>query len=154
MKLYFAYGSNMNKEQMAWRCPDVKPVGKVNLPGWRLVFRRVADIEPASENDFVPGVVYDITPKCESALDSYEGYPSLYRKEHFVVNRTGYWEAEDVMFYKMNSDGIAMPSHYYFESIEAGYKAWGIDPSPLNAALEHAWQVSERDVARNAPSGR
>ena len=26
MKLYVAYGSNLNKEQMSHRCPDAKPV--------------------------------------------------------------------------------------------------------------------------------
>ena len=30
-KLYFAYGSNMNLDQMEFRCPDAKVVGNVQL---------------------------------------------------------------------------------------------------------------------------
>ena len=33
-KLYFAYGSNMNDEQMAFRCPDAEAVGTVRLEGY------------------------------------------------------------------------------------------------------------------------
>ena len=32
MKLYLAYGSNLNKEQMAYRCPDAVPVGISRIP--------------------------------------------------------------------------------------------------------------------------
>ena len=38
--LYFAYGSNLNLDQMARRCPDAEPVGRVRLDGYRLAFRR------------------------------------------------------------------------------------------------------------------
>lgn len=33
-KLYFAYGSNMNDEQMEFRCPDAEAVGTVCLEGY------------------------------------------------------------------------------------------------------------------------
>ena len=38
-KLYFAYGSNMNLNQMAFRCPDAEVVESVRLEGYRLAFR-------------------------------------------------------------------------------------------------------------------
>ena len=37
-KLYFAYGSNMNLNQMAFRCPDSEVVDTVRLEGYRLAF--------------------------------------------------------------------------------------------------------------------
>ena len=37
--LYFAYGSNMNLNQMAFRCPDAEVVDTVRLEGYRLTFR-------------------------------------------------------------------------------------------------------------------
>ena len=37
-KLYFAYGSNMNLNQMAFRCPDAEVVDTVRLEGYRLAF--------------------------------------------------------------------------------------------------------------------
>ena len=38
-KLYFAYGSNMNLNQMEFRCPDAEAVDTVRLEGYRLTFR-------------------------------------------------------------------------------------------------------------------
>lgn len=37
-KHYFAYGSNMNLNQMAFRCPDAEVVGPVRLEGYCLAF--------------------------------------------------------------------------------------------------------------------
>ena len=37
--LYVAYGSNMNLEQMAYRCPDAKVVGTGVIKGYILMFR-------------------------------------------------------------------------------------------------------------------
>ena len=36
--LYFAYGSNMNLNQMAFRCPDAEVIDTVRLEGYRLAF--------------------------------------------------------------------------------------------------------------------
>lgn len=35
---YFAYGSNMNLDQMAYRCPAASVVENVKLEGYRLTF--------------------------------------------------------------------------------------------------------------------
>ncbi len=47
-KLYFAYGSNINLDQMAQRCPEAEVVGPVTLPDHELLFRYsgVATIRP------------------------------------------------------------------------------------------------------------
>ena len=37
--LYFAYGSNINLEQMEHRCPDAQLVGPVTLQNYELQFR-------------------------------------------------------------------------------------------------------------------
>ena len=47
--LYFAYGSNLNKQQMSIRCPKAKALGAAYIVGWRLVFRGVADIERTND---------------------------------------------------------------------------------------------------------
>ena len=39
-RLYFAYGSNINLEQMAVRCPAAQVVGPAVLDGYELLFRR------------------------------------------------------------------------------------------------------------------
>ena len=44
-KLYIAYGSNLNLEQMAHRCPTAKVAGTAMLHNWRLAFYSVATVE-------------------------------------------------------------------------------------------------------------
>ena len=105
------------------------------LPDYRLVFRGVADIEPANYNQ-VQGVLWDITSECENSLDIFEGVASgLYRKEYFCIKIGG--KVEEVMFYKMNSDGYADPSKHYFDGIHDGYKQNNLDDTFLFNALEN-----------------
>lgn len=78
---YFAYGSNMDPQQMIQRCPSAKFVTVARLPDYRLLFPRrsqsrgcgVASVEPsASEN--VWGVVFHIDANDAQRLDSAEGF--------------------------------------------------------------------------------
>ena len=82
--LYIAYGSNMNRRQMAYRCPRAKPVGPVWLKGWRLVMKRVADVEPDPEA-IIPAALWRITAACEEALDLYEGFSTFYTKHRLRI---------------------------------------------------------------------
>jgi len=68
--LYIAYGSNMNRRQMARRCPKARPLAAIWLQGWRLVMKRVADIEP-DPHALTPAALWEITRSCERALDAY-----------------------------------------------------------------------------------
>lgn len=45
-QLYIAYGSNINLEQMAYRCPHSKVVGTSEIKDYELKFRGVATIVP------------------------------------------------------------------------------------------------------------
>jgi len=120
MTIYYAYGANTNIDGMKYRCPKSKLLGTLDLPDWRLVFKGVADIEVAPHNK-VNGVLWEITEECERSLDRFEGYPNLYRKEYFQVQK-GDGTIVDIMFYKMNREGYAPPSDQYFECIETGYR--------------------------------
>ena len=68
--MYFAYGSNINLDQMAYRCPAAQVVGPVVLEGYELLFRGnasgngVATIKP-KEGQQVHGLLWRITPGCE-----------------------------------------------------------------------------------------
>lgn len=136
MRLYFAYGANLNIENMAMRCPQAKRIANLNLPDYRLVFRGVADIEKHL-NGSVEGVLWDITQDCEDALDCFEGYPYLYRKESFVV-RMPNGDIEDVMYYKMNRNGYSMPHTSYLNTILEGYHSNKLDKSCLHEARLHS----------------
>lgn len=143
-KLYFAYGSNLNKAQMAYRCPDAEAFSLFLLENWKLVFRGVADIV-RSPGDYAPGGLWIISAKDEIALDVYEGYrpdgTGMYRKIEIPI--TPYELNGEtftaIMFYVMNSDGIMPPSLGYLASIREGYKDFGLRLKPLNDAVEASW---------------
>ncbi len=56
-KLYFAYGSNINLDQMAQRCPDAQVVGPVTLENYELLFRgNLRGAPPGREHSTRPAV--------------------------------------------------------------------------------------------------
>lgn len=132
-KLYIAYGSNLNILQMGWRCPTAKVVGTGKILDYKLTFRGVATIEPEKKKE-VPVAVWEIKESDEKALDIYEGYPNLYRKEMIEVDmEKGKVQA---MVYIMNKGTPGLPSESYFNTIAKGYDDVGFDTSYLNEALE------------------
>lgn len=154
-KIYLAYGSNMNMEQMEVRCPKARPIGTTEIKDHRLVFRGVADIEPA-KGMTVPVAVWLITPECEAALDTYEGVKSGFYRREFVTLLNGD-KREKALVYKMNSGGIMPPSDYYLDAIRQGYQDFGLDEKPLNAAVKHSrkhrrvsWEMHQRQARRDA----
>jgi gamma-glutamylcyclotransferase (GGCT)/AIG2-like uncharacterized protein YtfP len=138
MTLYFAYGSNLNRKQMARRCPAAKTLGAMKLDDWKLVFRGVADITP-SPGHGVQGAVWKLTPECEAALDHYEGVSKgMYRKEYIAIAPFDFEGEthEDMLIYVMNSEGIMPPSAFYYGVIKDGYHDFSLPRASLTAALE------------------
>ena len=105
--LYFAYGSNLDSEGMASRCPEREPVAPAILKDWALTFRGVADVERC-EGAVVHGAVWRITAADLDRLDAYEGYPGLYRRELVAVYAEG--PAATALVYVMNEDYLGLPS--------------------------------------------
>ena len=148
-RLYFAYGSNMNLNQMAFRCPDAEVVNTVRLEGYRLAFRMngggngVATILPEPDS-YVDGVLWRISERDEQHLDHYEGFPYLYGKEPVTVtDQEGV--RREIMAYTMNSpykDTPAMPSRAYLEGILNGCQQNGIETASV---LEAVW-ITQREL--------
>lgn len=143
-RFYVAYGSNLNLEQMARRCPTATVAGIATLDGWRLMFRggensAVATIEP-SAGDSVPVLVWRLQPEDERRLDLYEGYPSLYHKEPLRILLDG--RRVPAMVYVMNEERYpyGSPSGRYFAAIRAGYVSAGFDVGILEQARENSKQ--------------
>ena len=134
-KLYIAYGSNINLEQMARRCPTTDVVATGMLQNYRLQFNGVATIEPEKDAQ-TPVLIWTINPSDEKSLDVYEGYPSFYRKEMFELDIEG--EQYEGMAYIMNGGLEHTPSQTYYNCILDGYTANGLDTSFLEEALERA----------------
>jgi hypothetical protein len=79
--LYFAFGSNLDPDQMGSRCPGAKVVGLAVLRDHRIGFPLyanswgcgVASIQLAHGSN-VWGVLLELTDEDMAALDGYEGY--------------------------------------------------------------------------------
>jgi gamma-glutamylcyclotransferase (GGCT)/AIG2-like uncharacterized protein YtfP len=133
--LYFAYGSNLDTEQMKRRCPGAKIIGPATMKDHRLIFRGVADIEPNPGSE-VQGGLWAITDKCLEALDRYEGYPTLYDRLWFEVEQPGEAKKRMALVYVMQSGGYSAPSGSYLNTIARGYKDFGLDLRTLIQATE------------------
>lgn len=148
-KIYLAYGSNLNREQMSWRCPYAVPLGPAELSDYRLLFRggnnsAVATIEPISSSS-VPVLLWEITPRCEEALDRYEGWPRLYRKETVTVEFEG--KAVEAMVYIMNEGwGYGDPSDEYLDTIMDGYVSSGFDEAGLFEAIRISQELACKEA--------
>lgn len=157
-RYYFAYGSNMNLDQMEFRCPDAEVVENVRLEGYRLAFagrspgNGVATILP-EEGCHVDGVLWKITPQCEKSLDHYEGYPYLYGKEMVEVNGEG-GTRQNAAVYVMNAphkDCPARPSDFYLKGILEGCRQNHLPTEPVLEAVKHTRQemVQQKKTERN-----
>jgi gamma-glutamylcyclotransferase (GGCT)/AIG2-like uncharacterized protein YtfP len=142
--IYLAYGSNLNIKQMAHRCPTAEVLGATELKGYDLKFRggdgnAVATVEPGKGS--VPALLWTLEPMDEAALDQYEGWPYLYRKENVKVEQGG--RAMNAMVYVMN-DGhdLGRPSAHYFRTILEGYAQSGF----VNGALLEAVERSQPEI--------
>ncbi len=135
---YIAYGSNLNLNQMARRCPTARVIEASVIDDYRLMFRgshdsAVATLEPAN-GEQVPVLIWELTPADVAALDHYEGWPTLYRKEELPVRVND--KQVKAMVYIMNEGRpLGSPSCYYYSVILEGYKQAGFDVEILRKAV-------------------
>lgn len=161
MKLYVAYGSNMDEAQMEVRCPDAKLFGKGWLPGYRLAFRGsltgyYATIEKGeSTYGGVPVLLWLISDADETRLDRYEGFPSFYRKETIEVERVmerlpdtdariDAWTPHGIrhgLVYIMTAGSpYGTPSKRYMNPICRAYLKYGMDTGILTEGVNYSAQ--------------
>lgn len=151
-KLYAAYGSNLNKGQMAYRCPTAKPVAKSWIHDHKLVFQgrplgAHANVIPAPGYD-VPVVIWEITQADERALDRYEGVAGgYYTKEYMTLEVAG--EMKEVLIYIMTPNPYGIPVDLYLATITQGYLDFNLEANILNEAVKEAYsEVAELEVAK------
>lgn len=145
-RLYIAYGSNLNLSQMAQRCPTAQLVGPSVMKDWRLRFRGSRENAVATVERFhsgrVPVLIWQLTPQDEKALDRYEGWPQLYRKEIVRVKLNG--RIVNAMIFIMNEvHPYSQPSPYYLSTICEGYLSAGFDIDILRKALRDSLTASD-----------
>ena len=146
--IYLAYGSNLNMEQMKYRCPDAKAVGASVIEGFKLNFRGTrrgsgfANIERC-RGSRVPVGIWKISSDDELNLDMYEGYPHLYIKDYVAFNY-GNKTYTGLVYIMRPGHPVLAPAKWYEDTIRTGYYDFGIDTQPLDDALENIYELKKQ----------
>ena len=129
---YFAYASNLSRNQMVERAPDSKPRFIATLPNFKLTFTArsgrqggVASITP-HRGEKVIGAVYEISERDLRRLDGYEGYPTVYDRRKVTVWTETNEPIEAITYIKMDQSQEATPSPEHLAIIKQGYIDWQI----------------------------
>lgn len=143
-RYYVAYGSNLNIQQMAHRCPTAKLHATGVIKDYELQFKghpqsAFATISKKLGAE-VPVAVWEIQKADEYFLDRYEGFPSHYFKRDVPVELNDGREI-NAMVYIMNlRQNFGMPSTHYYKTVLQGYLDCKLDTNALTTALGESTQ--------------
>jgi len=129
----FAYGANTNTPKMISRCPKARLVGKAWIEGYAFRWRSVADIE-FSDDDYVVGLLWEITDDDLASLDRYEGYPRKYFRQRVRIN-CGDAVHVGWAYMMTNQSTEAEPSSAYRDTLYEGYKQNELTDDQLTKGL-------------------
>lgn len=139
-KYYLAYGSNLNLNQMSYRCPTARSIGRTFLKNYRLIYKGSADdyayltIEKF-EGAIVPLGVYEMSYVDILSLDYYEGYPTFYSKFYIPIKIGD--KTKKAIIYIMNKNfDYHLPSLDYLDTCLEGYRDFEFDSAILKEALK------------------
>ena len=127
--LYFAYGSNLNWDQMLKvRCPGAKYLKAFFLKDHKIIFCHPIKLNKFGYANIIKkkgfkaaGAIWEISKDHEKILDNYEQFPNIYQKNYF------YLEEKKIMFYIMSKYFIKDPPKSYIDTINKGYEDCNID---------------------------
>jgi gamma-glutamylcyclotransferase len=153
--LYFAYGSNMNWQQMQERCPSARFMTVATLPGHKLAFTRKSPKRGCGVADAVPrpsqklwGVVYELAALDVGELDKCEGYTpgrnknSYSRRECVVLlNDDGQQPLTVSTYFGDPQPNPPLPNMDYKNLILSGARHWRL-PEAYIRLLDDQIEVS------------
>jgi hypothetical protein len=116
-RAYFAYGINMDRDEMAYRCPRATLRGTATLDGYRFMINRegVATLVPTARS-LVYGVLWNLTPVDEVALDLFEGVDEgFYEKQVILAGQNGREYA--ALIYLSSDSTPGRPRPGYWETV-------------------------------------
>ena len=146
-RLYVAYGSNLNKRQMSYRCPGAKVITTGIIENHRLVYRgsktgAYATIIPC-EGESVQVAIWQINKTHEIALDRYEGFPSFYYKKMINVKAFNGYNFEAMVYIMRDDAPVGRPSEYYLDVCAEGYLDCGLDMTKFEESIVYNKQELE-----------
>jgi len=130
---YFAYGSNLNKNQMAAHCPNARPLFSAILPNYKVVFcgwsrawrGGTATLKKVA-GEKAPGAIYEITDSCLRKLDKFEGYPASYNRLTVIVFDEDGTSLEAITYVKSEGIEETNPGKEYLAAMLQDYRDWQI----------------------------
>lgn len=144
-RYYIAYGSNLNIQQMRYRCPTAKVVGISVIRDYELLFKgsktgSYLTIEK-KKGSIVPVAVWEVTERDEHSLDIYEGYPNFYYKKEMELPvkllRNGRIKTLPTFVYIMHEERkLGIPHQSYIDTCKYGYTVFGFDFKYLDEAYQ------------------
>lgn len=134
---YFAYGSNMNLEQMASRCPGARMEGLASVRGWRFIINQrgyvTAQDDSAAET---LGCLWQLTEEHWAELDRYEGVSAgFYRRVDCQAALLDSGKLVDAIAYRAANEIPGTPSAAYAKIVIEGARQIGLPPEYL-ASIE------------------
>ena len=142
MEYYFAYGSNMDLDQMKKRCPNAIFIKLVRLEGYRFVYDgysssrngAVANIVNEEES-VVYGALFEIPESDKKNLDKYEGYPHSYKKKYLIV-KDNYGNEYEVLVYYREPKEKGNPSEEYKNMVVNAAQKLNLPQNYINKYLK------------------
>jgi hypothetical protein len=138
-KIYIAYGSNMDLNQMAFRCPDAKLIGTGVVNGYRLLYKgsltgAYATIERCVGRK-VPVLVWEVSAADEARLDRYEGFPHFYYKRDLPIRMDDGAQLRGMAYIMHENRELGVPSAFYYNVLSRAYTKFHLDRHVLERSL-------------------
>jgi len=131
---YFSYDIQLDRKQMAKRCPDAKPKFSAILPNYKLIFAgwsrelksSVATIKRQTGQKVLGGI-YELTQTDIKQLDRHYGYPGTANRIKISVWAGSDSPIEADTHILINQAQETPPSKEYLAIIQNGLKDWLIE---------------------------
>ena len=146
-RLYFAYGSNLDFNQMAARCPNAEYVGIATLKDHVLKLDSAGYATVVAQpGAHVQGALWNLDRCDEAKLDGFEGVETgCYHKEDITVDFVGKHDQDDVIYgyQERSAAGVSLDALIYLS-----------DRPPFgNATFRPGRKTSGSTARRSARSG-
>jgi gamma-glutamylcyclotransferase (GGCT)/AIG2-like uncharacterized protein YtfP len=153
MPLYFAYGSNMDRQAMQLRCPGSRPLGLARLARHKffIMGSGYASVKCDPRAD-VHGVLYELALSDVSGLDRYEDIGrGLYRKVTQAVLREA-GASVRALVYIGSSEVEGKPAPAYLNAILGAARDWSLPAAYVSHLASFGDSTAE--ASRHAVRGK
>lgn len=145
-RTYFAYGSNMDEAQMAYRCPGAELVGKGVLRGFSFELDSAGVGTVVRSRGNVEGLLWRLTDSDIESLDMYEGVSGGCYKKKYLNIETSSGQAAALVYVSNRKRGFGCLRYDYMNGIVAAAIAHGFSDKyvrELSLWLGEEEQLSE-----------